>query len=52
MAGTNYKDDAPDETHDIDAPEYTNVVTDYPIGVPGNDANNNYSKTIPGKTKI
>ena len=49
MAGSNDKDDAPDETYDMDVPEDTKEVPDYPKGVPGNDANNNDSETIPVK---
>ena len=52
MAGANYKYEVLDETHDIDAPEDTKIVTNHPIGVPGNDTKNNYSKTIPGETKV
>ena len=37
MAGANYKYEVLDETHDIDAPEDTKIVTNHPIGVPGND---------------
>ena len=51
MAGANYKYEVLDETHDIDAPEDTKIVTNHPIGVPGNDTKNNESKQFPEKQK-